>query len=263
MSRIRTALLTLLGLALLKMPVDTLLAAMLPDATVNPAANWLAGALVSLVTLGLPAWLIRPWRSRRLPRQEALWRGMLLGAVMALLTRAAMAPVDAAWQGWLGLASQALTVPTSVPMLLLGVLTLAVIPAITEEAFFRGALLTSLLGGSRRVTATLLTTLAFALMHGRLANLPSLLVISLVLTLTMLHTGRIEAAVTTHFFYNMAALVWTAVPGWGSLLCGAALIGLAGYIILRQPKMAHPPMKGLDGLIAAAALILLAALYFA
>jgi membrane protease YdiL (CAAX protease family) len=197
-----------------------------------------------------------------LPQEKSAWPGMVLGAVMALLARAAMPPVDAAWQGMLGIMPDALPVPESVPVAVVYIIALAVIPALTEEVFFRGALLTGLLDGSRRATAVLLTTAAFVLMHGSLANLPSLLTISLVLTLTMLHTGRIAAAVTAHFFYNISALAWMAVPGWGSILCGAGLIGMMVYVIIRQPKMAHPPMKKANGLIAAAALIVLAALYF-
>lgn len=262
MSKTRKALLTLLALAVLKMPVDLLLAAMLPDASVSPVVNCVVGAAVSLLLLGLPAWALRPWTSLRLPQKKSAWPGVLLGAAMALMTRAAMAPVDAAWQGWLGLAPDALPVPETVPVAAVYILCLAVVPALTEESFFRGALLTGLLEGSHRITAVLLTALSFALMHGSLAELPGLLMISLVLTLVMLHTGHVAAAVTTHFFYNISALAWAGLPGWGSGLCGALLIGMAAYIILCQPKMAHPPMKKADGLIAAAALGVLAALYF-
>ena len=262
MSKTRKALLTLLALALLKMPVGLLMAAMLPDASVSPVANVIAGAAVSVLLLGLPAWLLRPWSSPRLPQKKSPWPGMLLGAAMALMTRAAMTPVDAAWQGLLGLSPDALPVPETVPVAAVYILCLAVVPAVTEEAFFRGALLPGLLDGSRRITAVLLTALAFALMHGSLADLPGLLAISLVLVLVMLHTGRLAAAVMTHFFYNISALAWTGLPGWGSALCGAALTGLAAYIILCLPKLAHPPMKRADKLIAAAAMAVLAALYF-
>ena len=57
MSKTRKALLALLGLVVLKMPLDMLLAAMLPDASVSPVVNCLTGALVSVLLLGVPAWL--------------------------------------------------------------------------------------------------------------------------------------------------------------------------------------------------------------
>ncbi|MBE5811529.1 MAG: CPBP family intramembrane metalloprotease [Clostridiales bacterium] len=262
MSKTCKVLLAMLGLAVLKRPVDVLLAVMLPDVSVNPAVNCLTGALVSILLLGIPAWLLRPWTSLRLPQTKSIWQGMLLGAAMALLTRVALSPVDAAWRGWLRLTPNALPVPENLPVAVAYIMALAVIPAITEEVFFRGAVLTGLLDGSRRETAVLLTTAAFAFMHGSLVNIPSLLAVSLVLTLTMLHSGRISVAIATHFFYNISALAWAGLPGWGSLLCGAGLIGMMAYVVLRQPKMAHPPMKKADGLIAAAALIVLAALYF-
>ena len=86
--------------------------------------------------------------------------------------------------------------------------------------------------------------------------------VGLLLTLLMLHTGRIAVPVTAHFFYNISALAWPGVPGWGSILGGAALLEMIAYVIIRQPKMAHPPMKWADGLIAAAAVAVLITLYF-
>lgn len=253
MSKTRKALLTMLALALLMRPVEILLAAMLPDASVNPVPQCIAGMAVTLLLMGMPAWLLRPWTSVRLRQGKFLWTGMALAVCTALLTRAAMTPVDAAWQSWLGLAPEVLPTPDGLPMALLYLAALVIVPAAAEEAFFRGALLTGLLDGSRRATAALLTTTFFALMHGSAANMPSLLVISLMLTLLMLHTGRLAVPMTAHLVYNLTALNWISLPGWGSILCSAGLIALMAYICVRQPRVAHPPMKGLDGLIAAAA----------
>ena len=262
MSKTRRVLLILLALALLTRPVDILLAAMLPDASVNPVPQCIGGMLVTLLLLGLPAWLLRPWTSVRLPQKKNVWPGIGLAVIAGLLTRMAMSPVDAAWQGWRGLMPDALPVPETLPVAVLYIAALAIVPAIAEESFFRGALLTGLLDGSRRVTAAVLTTAAFALMHGSAANLPSLLVVSLMLTLLMLHTGRIAVPMSAHFFYNISALNWVDIPGWGSILCGAGLIALAVYVGVKQPKVAHPPMKWADGLIAVAAVAVLVTLYF-
>lgn len=261
MSKMRKALLVMLALALVKRPLDMLLAAVLPDVSVEAAPQLLAAAATALLLLGVPALLLRPWTSNRLVRAEKQWPCLLLAAAAALLTRAAMTPVDAVWQQALGLTAEAMPAPESAAMVALYILCLAIVPAAAEEAFFRGSLLTGLLDGCRRATAIVLTTLFFALMHGSLANLPSLLVISLLLTLLMLHSGHVVAPVTAHFFYNISALVWVQLPLWGSILSGALLIVLAVYILIRQPKMAHPPMRWLDGLIAGAALIVLAAMY--
>lgn len=253
MSKTRKALLTMLALALLMRPVEILLAAMLPDVSVDPVPQCIAGMAVTLLLMGMPAWFLRPWTSVRLRRGKSLWTGMALAVCTALLTRAAMTPVDAAWQSWLGLAPEVLPAPDGLPGALLYLAALVIVPAAAEEAFFRGALLTGLLDGSRRATAALLTTAFFALMHGSAANLPSLLVISLMLTLLMLHTGRLAVPMMAHLVYNLTALNWCSLPEWGSILCGVGLIALMAYICVRQPRVAHPPMKGLDGMIAAVA----------
>nr|MBR4280535.1 CPBP family intramembrane metalloprotease [Clostridia bacterium] len=262
MSKMRKALLVVLTLALIKLPLDKLLAAVLPDVSVDAAPQLLATAAVTLLLMGVPALLLRPWTSPRLVRTEKRWTCLLLAVITAVLTRAALTPVDAAWQNALGLAAQTMPLPESAGETALYIVALALIPAVAEELFYRGSLLTGLLDGSRRGTAVLLTTAMFALMHGSLANLPGLLVISLLLTLLMLHSGSVAAPLAAHFFYNICALIWGSVPLWGSILSGAGLIALTGCIILRQPKLVHPPMKRADGLIAAAALAVLAAQYF-
>jgi len=262
MSKCRRALLTLLALAAAKMPLDTLLERLLPDASVDALPVCIAGAAVSVLLLGIPAWHMRPWTSPRLAQGKFLWEGVALGTLGALLARAGFGPVDAAWQAFLGVAPQTPSVPEHLPAVMTWVVTLAVIPAVTEEAFFRGALLTGLLDGSRRMTAVIVTTLAFTLMHGSAANLPSLLAMSLLLTLLMLRTGHIAAPVAAHLVYNLTALGRPALPDGTHLLACAAFVLLCGGLLARQPERAHPPMKRQDGLIACAALAVLAAQYF-
>ena len=262
MSRTRRALLAVLALSLLKRPADWFLAALLPAAAVNPVPQCVAGMLVSLLLLLLPAWLLRPWTSARLTRTDSLWPDLCLASAAALLARITLPALDAAWQGWLNVSPAQLPVPEGMPMTLLYMAALAVVPALAEEAFFRGAVLTALLDGSRPFTATLLTAMTFALMHGRLANLPSLLCISLLLTALMLRTGHIAVPMTAHLIYNLTVLWTFRIPAWGSCLCGAVLAALLIMLCVRRGEMAHPPMKRLDGLLAAAALLVLSAMYF-
>lgn len=257
MSKTRKALLVLLALAVLKRPVDMLLAAMLPDSAVNPVPPCIAGMVAAVLMMGLPAWLLHPWTSPRLTQQKMVWPGGVMGAGAALLTRAAMTPADAAWQAALSLTPDAMPVPENVPLAMLYVVALVIVPALAEESFFRGALLTGLLDGARRVTAAALTVLSFVLLHGSMANLPSLLVLSLLLTLLMLRTGRIAVPMAAHLVYNLTALGWMDIPLWVSLLCGAGLIGLSVRLITGQPRVAHPPMKLPDALIVALTLAVL------
>lgn len=262
MSKTRRVLLMLLALALLRCPLGMLLAAMLPDVSVNPVPQCAAGMVLSVLLMGLPAWLLRPWTSTRLRKAKAVWPGMVLGAVAALLTRTAMLPVDEMWQSWLNLTPDAVPVPESIPIAMLYIAALMVVPALMEEAFFRGAVMTGLLDGSQRMMAVLMTALPFVFMHGSLVYLPSLLVLSLTLTLLMLHTGHIAAPVTAHLVYNLTAVAWTAPAPWVSGVCGALLTALAVRICLSQPKYAHQPMKRLDGMIAGATFAVLAVSYF-
>ena len=85
---------------------------------------------------------------------------------------------------------------------------------------------------------------------------------SLVLTLLMLHTGCIAVPITAHLVYNLLVFVPARLPLWGSGLAGLAVIALVVRMIYRQPKMACLSMKRLDGLIAGAALAVLALQYF-
>lgn len=260
MSKTRKVLLLLLALTLLKRPADIALAALLPDPSVEALPQLVGGMVMTLLLMGLPAWLLRPWTSPRLTRTRTVWADVVVGVLAAVLVRMAMTPVDAAWQSLLGVATGGLTMPDSLTVTLVKIAALVIVPALAEEAFFRGALLTGLLDGSRRVTAVLLTTLAFALMHGNAAVLPSLLTASLLLTLLMLQSGRIVVPVAAHLVFNLTALIWIDIPLWGSILAGVLLIVLTACLIARLPRIVHQPMKWADGLIAAAALAVMAAL---
>lgn len=261
MSKTRRTLLTLLALALLRWPVDVLLHAVLPDAAVDPIPQCVVGMLLSALLLGLPAWLLRPWTSDRLVQSKSLWWGMMAAVCAAVLVRTVMTPVDAVWQRLMHLVPDAMPVPENLPVALLCVVAMVIVPAVTEEAFFRGALLTGLLDGSRRMTAILLASVAFTLMHRSPAHLPSLLVLSALLALLMLHSGSIAVPITAHLVYNLTALYWGQIPLWVAGFCGAGLTELM-LQMWGQPKFAHQPMKWQDGLIAAAAIGVLAAVYF-
>ena len=262
MTRTRKSLLTLLALAALTEPARVILAALLPDAAADPVPGMLAGMALSLVMLGLPAWLLRPWTGTRLTRRGPLWSGVLLGAATAVLIRAAMGPLDLRWQELTGVMPRALPAPDGFSLGALCVVALAVVPALTEEAFFRGALLTGLLEGSRRVAAVHLTTVCFVLMHGNLASLPSLMVLAILLALLMIRTGHIAVPVAAHLVYNLTALKWTALPGWVGILSGAVLAGMVVYLANCHLPDGHRRMKTTDTLMAAAAIAVMVLYYF-
>lgn len=256
MSKTRKALLTLLLLTLVRRPLDLLLSAVWPAMATEALPCYWAALTGTLLSLALPAWLLHPWRTDRMTRCRASLPGMAEGTCAALLTRIAGTALDSACQTGFSLSARVLPTPASIPETLLYFTSLVIVPAIAEECFFRGAVLTSLLDGARRWTAVLLTTAFFALMHTSLANLPSLLLLSLVLTLLMLRTGRIAAPITAHLVFNLTALCPLSLPLWVSILCGAALVGWLVRVCIRLPKRAHPPMQPANIALSAASLAL-------
>lgn len=234
-NRIRATLYLLLGLTLLRIPLALALQALLPDASVAPEVSYMASAVQSVLMFALPGWLLMPqWRMN--VQNGCAWRSLAVCFLAAVLTRVVATPLNAWWTETVGAATSVLPVPEDVGGMLLMVLAVAVLPAIAEELFFRGALLTNLLQVASRTQALLLTTLMFALMHGSLAGLPGHLLVSLVLTLLMLHTGRLIVPMAAHLAFNLMALVGTDVSAVSAWVSGALLAALVIALLLRLPR---------------------------
>lgn len=227
--RTRATLLTLMGLVALSRPLALALQQLLPDASVNPEMNYVASAMQSLVLFALPGCLLLPaWRRDDAPPMPPVRRWLLMLAAAGLTWMVAM-PLNAWWMALMGAPTSPLPPvegPLGATLLLLAVV---VLPAVAEELFFRGALLTNLLQAGSRWQALLLTTLMFALMHGSLAGLPGHLLISLVLTLLMMHSGRLLTPIAAHMLYNLLMLL-----GWdaGPVLPWLAALLLAGLLVM-------------------------------
>ena len=235
-TRTRATLLTLMGLVALQLPVATLLALLLPDASVNPEVNYVASALLTVVLYGLPGWLLTPtWQhASDQPGKPALWCILAVGA--ACVARLVTTPLNAWWTGLVNAPVSPLPQAEGPLGMALMVLAVAVLPAVAEELFFRGAVLTNLLRAGSRWQALLLTTLMFALLHGSLAGLPGHLLISLLLTLMMMHSGQLAVPIIAHMAYNLLAL-----PGWQTgpvvpWIAGGLLLALLLVLALRLPR---------------------------
>lgn len=262
MTAVRRTLWTLLCLTLLRWPVAVLTAALLPDASVAPEVNYAASIAQSLLMFALPGWLLWPKGDEPAPAGRRLPIWLLAGAVCAVLARAAISPLNDWWSALIGADGTAVPVAQGVLAQALQVLALAVVPAVAEEMFFRGALLRSLQTCCGRWAALLLTTLLFALMHGSIAGLPGHLAISLLLTLLMMHSDCIYVPLAAHLIYNLTALFLPEQPPAVSWLCGGMLAALLLLMALRLPRGAGPRMARKDCLLCGAILAVMATQYF-
>ena len=96
--------------------------------------------------------------------------------------------------------------------IILTVLTVCVIPAVTEEAFFRGVLTRSL-EGANTVIACLTGGLYFSLFHMNPAQTPYQFVLGFCYTLLAVKSGSVFPTVIAHFLNNLIIVIlYYAVP---------------------------------------------------
>lgn len=89
---------------------------------------------------------------------------------------------------------------------LVAVLCLAVLPAFSEELFFRGMLMAEL-EEHGTLTAVVLSSLMFAMYHVNLINLPLYFICGVMLSLCVYVTRSLLASFCVHLCYNLAVLL--------------------------------------------------------
>lgn len=254
MTRCMRTLLMAMIVAAARRPLMHLLRAVLPDESVAPMIWCAAMMAASALLFVLPACFMKPWQQERMerPMHEAPQWG--LAVLLSLLGALALPWLNGRWAALTGMEMKPVVLQAGWKAAL-QVTALAIVPAVTEEIFFRGAMLSGLLTGCSRKTAVLLTTAAFALMHGAAAGLPGQLIIGGLLSVLMLRTGSLPLTAAAHAVYNVGILCLPAVPGWVAALLMAALAGGAVLLLRGMPPMAEPRMKRGEGLAAAAMLL--------
>lgn len=251
-----------LALMALRVPVGLVLD-LLPKGT-DPAIFYARLCLQEALLWGLPALLLRPFRMEGQPVRTRCRGACLAALLLGAAAQLALSPVTALWATWTGAPLSALSLPENEAQWLLAALALCVAPALFEEAFFRGGVLTGLTDAASRATALGLSTLLFALMHGSLAGLPAHLTVSLLAGLCMLRWGMLRVSILLHLGYNAMALLTPALPvslGVSAplmLLLAAAGLWMAGGIPWqgRHGRMGLP-----EGLMCALALVCAALAY--
>ena len=88
----------------------------------------------------------------------------------------------------------------------LSVVTVAVVPAIFEELFFRGAVL-SALSTERTIMAILVSSVFFAAVHGSIYYFVSNFFAGIIFTLMVYITGSLFVSIIAHFLNNILSYV--------------------------------------------------------
>lgn len=141
--------------------------------------------------------------------------------------------------GWgIKITENALPLDTVWHYLLFAVL-LSVLPAITEEAFFRGFLVqgTRALGV---IIACVVSSLAFALYHGSLAQFVYQLIYGAVLYMLTVKAGSVIPSMLAHFINNFVIITLTyfnvALDMFSPIVIAVGLVALAlGLVLLFLP----------------------------
>lgn len=210
---------------------------LLPEGPAGAREHYLLLIAQEGILFGVPAFFLRPWRSRGVHPSRHWRRGCLLalpvGAVLALV----LAPVSAAWSTLMHIAPQETPLPGTALEWALMVLAMVVVPALAEEAFFRGGVLCGLARGVGGKAAFALTLAIFTLMHGRVAALPAHLACGGLFTLGMLRYGELWPSIVMHVGYNAAtlAMAWAGVAlPWLSLAVTVPAVGAVVVAMVRK-----------------------------
>lgn len=218
----------------LRLPMSLLIRFLWPDVTASVLSYDLAVMAQEAMLWLLPALLCWPWRVRRsggrLPWGAVGAGAAAAGALIQLSLSALRLLVPDTSAG------TTVPMPQSWPEWGLSLLAVAVMPALCEEAFFRGCVTAYLKDTAGSGTALLLGTVLFALMHGDWAALPSHLLVSLGCTLLLLRTGRVWPGMLLHLGYNAMALV---LP----LMSGSPWLALTGLLPLAGAALLIPGMR--------------------
>lgn len=121
---------------------------------------------------------------------------------------------------------------TSPLMLVVGIIFMALVPAILEEAIFRGAILQGLKRYGKWV-AIFGTSALFVLVHGNLQQVIYPFVISIILCNVALKTNSVFSAMLVHFVSNATTLILSYVGFAFSLpLWASFLVAIGGTMVM-------------------------------
>jgi membrane protease YdiL (CAAX protease family) len=208
-------------------------------------------------------------RGRRMVLEDLLllnavpWRALLLALPIAAAAGVLVEEVDrwfvvalASWGYQVPLSLQRdlleLQLVGSLPELGWVLLAVTLVPAVCEEAFFRGLVLTSLYAGRGSRTAVLGSAALFAFAHFSPWHLPALFLLGLLLAVLVYWTHSVYPAMLAHLANNMLSIAEVNLEAYtgvelvnpasrAGLLLLAAGVLVSGLLLLRR----HPPVMPL------------------
>lgn len=119
---------------------------------------------------------------------------------------------------------------SSLPSVLLYYLTVALLPALAEEFAFRGVIMGSLRKYSDAL-AVLVSSAAFALMHGNFVQLPFTFCCGLVFGFIAVKTNSLLPSIIIHFFNNALSVTFDVLTGYNIISTGMANLGYCVVIV--------------------------------
>lgn len=174
-------------------------------------------AAAEVLLMGIPALFMLAFPQGRALLLDPVYRRFnlrtLLAVPIAVVGFFAIISLNMLWIALLdsiGASNQLETLsdPAGPNELWMGVLAIAVAPAITEEFLFRG-LMQSAYKGMKPLKMALIVGGLFAFMHGNTAALPAHLVLGVLICLVVYLSGSFWAGVIMHFIHNTLSLSYS------------------------------------------------------
>lgn len=149
----------------------------------------------------------------------------------------------------------------SVPELLLSIVVLALVPAVCEEAFFRGGLQNYMYRGTGKLwVSVIVVSIIFSAVHFSVYGFLSRVALGIVLGLLYQYSGSLWLSILAHFINNAAAVLVMYVQKAngksmqeilndkdGSYL-GFIAVPVIVYLFMQYKRSAHPSLKPADGI---------------
>ena len=211
--------------------------ALLPEGLSGAIAHYVMLIAQETILFGVPALFLRPWWSHGVHRSPHWRQGCLMAVPAGIVLALLLNPISTGWSSLLKVAPQETPLPGTALEGALMLLAMVVVPALMEEAFFRGGVLCGLARGVGGKAAFALTVLIFTLTHGRVVGLPAHLACGALFTLGMLRYGKLWPAIVMHVSYNAVtlALAWIGVTlPWISLVVTIPVMIALVVIMLRK-----------------------------